>query len=219
MPTTSSSPPCRSGDRFVGEICGFGTTSGTRLVIGRWTDSPLGVFTDVMVERPDGRRLLIAPSDAVAAYVAGVYTFDETRVAGIRSSRTADRLAVSADGVAIDVAVGRRDPLGWLLRAVPRPIATSPRWARLVDPAARVTLRGVRTRARTPSADEFYAATDRHRLVGVTARLLGEDLGPMTDVVPAVRFGGSSAPRRPSIVALTTTVCRRPARQDGMSPA
>jgi len=35
---------------FTGEICGFGTTSGDRFVVGRWVDSPLGAFTDVMHE-------------------------------------------------------------------------------------------------------------------------------------------------------------------------
>ena len=48
-------------DRFEGHIAGIGTTSGTRLVIGRWDTSPFGSFTDVMLEDAAGRRTLLAP--------------------------------------------------------------------------------------------------------------------------------------------------------------
>src|SRR5699024_6852506 len=44
--------------RFVGEIAGVGTTSGTRVVVGRWEDSPFGPFGDAMVETADGHRVL-----------------------------------------------------------------------------------------------------------------------------------------------------------------
>ena len=44
--------------RFDGWILGLGTTSGTRLVVGHWPRSPLGAVSDVMVERPDGHRVL-----------------------------------------------------------------------------------------------------------------------------------------------------------------
>ena len=45
-------------DRFVGEIAGAGTTSGTRLVIGHWPTSPFGPIADAMVEDADGHRVL-----------------------------------------------------------------------------------------------------------------------------------------------------------------
>jgi hypothetical protein len=67
----------------------------------------------------------------------------------------------------------------------------------------------VRTRGATPGGDEFYAATDRHRLTTVTARWDGTDLGALAPVDPPVRFGFSSTPRRASVVAVTTTVRRR----------
>lgn len=59
-------------DRFIGSICGFGTTSGTRLVVGRWLSSPLGSFADVMVERPDGMRMLLAPRPSLVQVVTTV---------------------------------------------------------------------------------------------------------------------------------------------------
>jgi hypothetical protein len=200
----------RAGDeRFVGEICGFGTGSGRRIVVGRWASSPFGAFTDVMVEAADGRRTLLAPSDAVGAYVSGVYGFDEIVVDPVTTERTAHGLRVAAGPLRAEVTTGRRDALGWVLRAVPPGVAGSPVWATLVDPVARVTLRGVRTRGTTVGGEEFYGATDRHRLDRVAATWAGVDLGPLAPVDPPVRFGFSSAPRRPSIVAVTTTVRAR----------
>ena len=48
--------------RFRGEIAGIGSSSGTRVVVGRWAASPLGSFTDAMVETARGYRVLVAPS-------------------------------------------------------------------------------------------------------------------------------------------------------------
>jgi len=196
-------------DRFRGEICGVGTTSGTRIVVGRWPESPFGSFADVMVERADGHRVFLAPDDEIAAYVTSVYAFDEIVVAPVVTERRVDALHVAGGPLELDATIGARDPLGWLLRTVPRRVATSTAWATVVDPIARVAMRGVRTRGTTAGGDEYYAATDRHGVTAVVARWDGVDLGPLTDVDPPVRFGFSSTPRRPSIVAVTTTVRRR----------
>ncbi len=51
-----------------------------RIVVGRWTESPWGEFADAMVERGDGHRILLAPSDEVAQLVSTTYRFDEVRV-------------------------------------------------------------------------------------------------------------------------------------------
>ena len=56
--------------RFQGRIVGLGTTSGVRIVIGRWDTSPFGAFADVMLERPDGHRVLYAPTEQVGAFIA-----------------------------------------------------------------------------------------------------------------------------------------------------
>ncbi|MBN0040546.1 hypothetical protein JN535_10265 [Cellulosimicrobium cellulans] len=66
--------------RFRGRIAGWGTASGTRVVVGRWDASPFGVFADVMVERPDGERILLAPAPPVADLVAATYRFDRVEV-------------------------------------------------------------------------------------------------------------------------------------------
>jgi hypothetical protein len=64
-------------DRFDGFIAGLGTPAGLRVVVGHWPSSPFGAFTDVMAERPGGHRMLLAPTEQVAGFVAGTYTFDE----------------------------------------------------------------------------------------------------------------------------------------------
>ena len=160
-----------------------------------------------MHEAPDGVRTLLAPTDPVAEYVAGTYTFDRVVVVPVTADRSADRLGVEAGDLVADLTIGTRTRLGWALRAVPPPVARAGWWSALIDPVARRALRGVRTRG-TAGRDrhEWYGATDQHRIVAVRAALGGVDLGALADVWPPVRFGFGSAPRRPSVVAVTTTV-------------
>lgn len=193
--------------RFDGEIAAFGTTTGHRVVVGRWPVSPFGPVSDVMLEAPDGTRLLIAPSEEVARFVASTYRFDSVEVKPVAVIRQPGRLEVAAGQLQAAMIVGQRSWLGLLLRAVPRPVATAPAWAALVDPLARAMLPGVRTRGSAAGGRrEWYGARDLHLLVSVSASWRGTDLGAMTDVFPPVRFGFGSAPRRPSVVRLTTTV-------------
>lgn len=197
--------------RFDGEIAAFGTASGHRVVVGRWPVSPFGPISDVMVETPDGARLLIAPNDEVAGFIAGTYRFDSVDVTPVEAIRRAARLHVVAGQLRSDLVVGSRSWLGWLLRAVPHRVAIAPAWATLIDPFARAVLPGVRTRGSAGSGRrEWYGACDLHPLVSATASWHGADLGGMADVCPPVRFGFGSTPRRPSIVRLTTTVQLHP---------
>jgi hypothetical protein len=142
--------------RFRGAIAGVGTTGGVRVVVGRWPESPLGGFADAMVETAEGHRVLLAPTDEVAAFVAATYTFDEVRIEPVVVTDPADPAAGAARGwrlrspsLDLDLVVGGRTALGRLLRAVPRRLAESPAWCSLTDPVARVVLRGVRTRGST----------------------------------------------------------------------
>ena len=201
--------------RFRGEIAGFGTTSGHRVVVGRWPSSPFGPFADVMHEAPGGVRTLLAPSGRVAEFVAGTYTFDRVVVVPVTADRSADRLGVEAGDLVADLTTGTRTRLGWALRAVPPPVARAAWWCALIDPVARRVVRGVRTHGTAGNGrHEWYGATDQHRIVAVRATLDGVDLGALADVWPPVRFGFGSAPRRPSVVAVTTTV-----RQNGSTAA
>ncbi|MFF5407240.1 hypothetical protein ACFY8K_00680 [Streptomyces misionensis] len=193
--------------RFEGWIAGLGTASGTRLVVGHWPRSPFGPFSDVMLERPDGHRLLLAPTRRTAEFIAGTYAFDEVRIEPVRVRVTGDVWAVTA-GTLLDLrfTVGRRGPAGLLLRAVPAALSGSPGWTAVTDPPARLLL-GVRTRGTAGGGRrEWYGAHDLHRITQMTATVRGRSLGALTAVRPPVRFGFGSTPRRPSLVRVTTTV-------------
>lgn len=196
-------------DRFVGEIAAFGTTLGHRIVIGSWRSSRFGPFADIMHESPDGLRTLHAPTDAVARYVSETYEFDQVCVGPITADRGRSELIVTSGEWALRVTIGRRTLLGRGLRLVPEPVATAPWWCRAIDPIARRVQRGVSTRGTARAGRvESYGAVDQHHLDAVSAKLRGDDLGSIADVDPPVRFGFSSAPRSPCIVAITTTIER-----------
>jgi hypothetical protein len=196
-----------STERFDGWIGGIGTTSGLRLVVGHWPSSPYGSFTDVMLEHPDGHRVLLAPTQQVADFVAGTYTFDEVRLVPVAMRVDATTAHLDADGLIVTLQLGRRTALGLLLRAVPTRVATAPRWIATIDAVARRVLPGVRTVGSAGHGrTEYYGARDLHRITDATVHLGDDDQGAMTDVDPPVRFGFGSTPTTPSWVRITTLV-------------
>lgn len=210
-PPRPSRSPRAPDDRFRGRIAGFGTASGTRVVIGMWDDSPLGRFADVMIEDAAGHRLLLAPSPEVADYVSSTYSFDEVRVVPVARRRVDGGIAVTAGDLEVTLDVGPISWLGVLLRLVPRGLATRPAWLTVVDPVARVLVRGARTAGTAGGGRrEYYGVTLVRDLASVTAVRGGVDLGSLTPLSPPVRFGFGSAPARPSLVDVVSTI-RRPA--------
>ncbi|MGO4599917.1 hypothetical protein [Terrabacter sp. 2RAF25] len=196
--------------RFHGRIAGVGSTSGVRVVVGAWDRTPLGSFADAMVETAAGHRLLLAPRAEVAAFITATYAFDEVRLEAFEVTRTPSSWQVRSPSLTLDLTVGGRMPLGRLLRVVPGRVAASTAWATMVDPMARVALRGVRTRGTAlEGRREFYGATDLHRVLAVDGSLEGEPLGALAPVDPPCRFGFSSTPRTPSVTTVVTTVVTR----------
>jgi len=198
-------------DRFDGWIAGVGTAGGLRVVVGHWPRSPYGTFTDVMVERGDGHRILLAPDERTAEFVSSTYTFDETRRGPVtheqRDTAQGRQHHVVTGELDLTLRVGGRPPLGWLLRAVPRRLATAPAWIATVDAIARRVLPGVRTVGSAGGGRrEYYGARDLHRVVGATVCWEGHDQGALAPVDPPVRFGFGSTPRTPSLVGITTLV-------------
>ncbi|WP_148615358.1 hypothetical protein [Nocardioides rubriscoriae] len=198
--------PDRHRIRFRGQIAGVGTTSGTRIVVGRWLDSPLGAFADAMVERPDGHRLLLAPHPDVARLVAATYEFDEIRLERFDVRVDPHGWRVRSDSLHLDVGVGGPSALGRLLGLVPRAVAEAPWWCATTDVVARAVLDGVRTRGETRDRREWYGATGNRRLVAASGRFDGADLGGLAPVDPPPRFGFSSTPARPSVTDVVTTI-------------
>ncbi|MDO9456230.1 hypothetical protein [Nocardioides sp.] len=198
--------PGRHRIRFRGQIAGVGTTSGTRIVIGRWDETPLGAFADAMVERSDGHRLLLAPSPDVARFIAATYEFDEIRIErfGVRVDPHGWR--VRSESLDLDVRIGGVTGLGRLLTAVPDAVATAPWWCTLTDVVARHVLDGVRTRGETRDRLEWYGATANRTVDAVSGTFDGADLGGLAPVDPPPRFGFSSTPARPSVTDVVTTI-------------
>ena len=193
-------------DRFTGHTAGLGTASGTRIVVGAWDVSPWGAFADVMLEQPDGHRVLLAPDRQVADYVAATYAFDEVRVGPV-AVQPGERWVVHAPGLALTFAVGRRRPVTVALRVIPPPVRHSELFARLCDPVARRLMPGVRTHGSAGNGrTEWYAAREVRAITACTATWQGRDLGALAPVRPAVRFGFGSAPTAPSLTEITSHV-------------
>ncbi|ROR91265.1 hypothetical protein [Nocardioides aurantiacus] len=197
----------RTRHRFAGQIAGVGSSSGVRVVVGHWPCSPLGPFADVMVAEADGTRVLLAPDPAVADFVALTYRFDRVVIGPVAVQVSGGAWRVEGPELSLQLDLGRRTPLGRLLRLVPRRLATAPWWSGLTDPVARVALRGVRTRGSAGHGRrEFYGATDLHAVTGLVGRWRGHELGTLAPVAPEPGFGFGSTPERPSVTAVTTTV-------------
>ncbi len=193
--------------RFDGWILGAGTASGTRVVVGHWPRSPLGPLSDVMVQRPDGARLLLAPTREAADLIAATYAFDEVRLVPVVVQRPDPwTWVVTAGPLRLRVTTGRRPPLGRLLRAVPPPLARTPVWVGLLDRPARL-LTGLRTTGSAGNGrTEWYGVQDLHVVTALDATWDGEPLGALAAVRPPVTFGFGSVPPRPSLARVTTTV-------------
>lgn len=199
-------PPRRHCVRFRGQIAGVGTTSGTRIVVGRWLDTPLGAFSDAMVERSDGHRLLLAPTPDVARFIAATYEFDEIRVETFETWAQPTSWQVRSASLELDVTIGATTALGRLLALVPGRVAEAPWWCAITDLVARTVLDGVRTRGETRDRREWYGAFGNRRVVAATGSFDGAGLGSLAPVTPAPRFGFSSTPSRPSVTDVVTTV-------------
>ena len=196
-------------DRFRGRILGAGSTSGVRLVIGDWTTSPLGAFTDVMVATADEHRVLLAPSAAVAEYVAATYSFDEVRLCTVVLAADEHEWRLDAGPLRCRIGLGRRTPVGLLLRPVPERVGRSRGFAHLADPVARRLLPGVRTVGSAGGGRrEYYGAHDQHHVTSLDGTWEGEPLGDLRPVSPPPRCGFSSTPAAPGLTRVTTTVAR-----------
>ncbi|MGW2940398.1 hypothetical protein [Streptomyces sp. NPDC001226] len=192
--------------RFDGWITGIGTSSGVRAVVGHWARSPFGPFSDVMIERPDGHRILLAPTRETADFIAGTYAFDEVRVVPVGVEVVGRAWTVRASTLRLHYVSGRRGLAGLLLRAVPGSLAARPAWAAAVALPARALLRVSTRGAAGRGRYEWYGARDLRPVLSAAAVYEGRDLGVLTSVLPPVRFGFSSTPWKPCVVRVTVTV-------------
>ena len=185
----------------------MGTTSGVRVVVGWWRRTPWGEFADVMVEEPGGHRVLLAPDRRVAELLEQTYGFDEVVTGPVQVVALGRALRVHGRDLDLGITVGGPTLLGGLLALLPRRLATSPRWLTMIDPAARMIMKGVRTKGTAGAGrTEFYGAYGLRRVDCVFGTWRGADLGILAPVEPPVRFGFGSTPRQPVVTSLVTTI-------------
>lgn len=153
-------------------------------------------MNDVMWAQPDGRRVLLAPSEAVAAFVTAVYRFDHVDIGAVEVETTPDGLRVDAGCLRMTVTAGRWWP-------IPLTFLRTPAVTRYIEgPIARAVM-GVHTYGITPSGvHEWYQADSYRSLVTGSASRDRHDLGPMGPLEPSLGVGVSEPPRRPSIVGV-----------------
>ncbi|MEV7397234.1 hypothetical protein [Aeromicrobium sp. NPDC092404] len=191
---------------FTGHIAGLGTSSGVRLVVGVWDESPFGPFADVMVEDASGRRTLLAARQAVADFVSSVYAFDDVRVEPV-SVEQGDEWSVHTRSLQLRFTPGPRLWVAPLLGLVPPGLRRTETWAKMCSPVAGLVMPGVRTHGSAGNGrTEWYAAKDVRRLVDARATWEGEELGALCPVEPPVHFGFASSPATPTLTALTSYV-------------
>lgn len=204
--------------RFDGCISAAGFVSGDAVVVGAWRSSPLGGFVDVMWVRPDGERVLLAPSTAVRDYVTDLYRFDRAEVVAVRGGWDGGAVAVDAGPLALRLLAGRRDWRSWLFATRPAALRRAPAWITVEDRLARPFVGrllggadGVRAAGVAPGGQrEWYGAHDYRPLRDGALRVDGVDCGPMRDLPTDLGVGLSSFPTEPAVVFVTTIVEQPP---------
>ena len=149
-----------------------------------------------MWARPDGRRVLVAATEEGAAYVSGVYGFDEVVVGPLRLTLDGRLLHLRAPrlGLELHLTGGRAVVLPW----------ARPAWfTQCVEAPVARRLLGVDVYGVSPSGvREWYRAVSVRRVVAGWASVDGRDLGRLGPVDPPAGFGFSEPPRFPSMVGV-----------------
>jgi hypothetical protein len=184
-----------------GTISAVGVASGDRIVVGAWPHSPIGAFADVMWAGPDGARVLLAPDEGVAGYVAGIYVFDRIEVVPMDWLASPSMLHLRAGPLEVDLVAG-----GGGRVPVPRPWWFT-RWVE--GPIARRAM-GVEVHGTSPlGTEEWYQARGWRWVRDGQVRIRGEDQGSLGPPQPALGVGFSEPPSRAGITDVVVRI-RRP---------
>lgn len=168
------------------------------MVIGDWHNSPFGEFTNVMLAKPDGTRILFAPSKEHADYVSSLYSFEEVRVIPINVERGTNKIKVEADDLVVNM-----EWIGGIILPFPRP-----RWfiAKIENLFAGFIF-GTKTYGITNNGrKEWYCVKKISKIRCATAELGEENLGEMSDFQINACFGFSEPPRKPSSIRVTSMI-------------
>jgi hypothetical protein len=203
-----------SRDLFEGCIAGAGFASGDAVIVGAWRASPFGTFVDVMWRRPDGERVLLAPTPAIANYVAALYRFDRVEVTGITGGWDGESVAVEAGGLRIRLQAGHRGAQSWLFALRPRVLRRRPWWVQVEERLARPVIgrviggaQGVRAAGIAPGGQrEYYSVDDYRRVVAGELTVGGRDAGALRCLPADLGVGLSAFPTVPAVVYVGTFI-------------
>ena len=153
------SVPKMDNEIFKGRVISSGFQTGDMLVIGDWNDSPHGSFTNLMWAKPDGTRVLIAPSKELGDFVSSLYSFEEVIVSAMEIERTKNSIEVNCDLGRVFMQWGMNLPL----------LFSRPRWfiANIEAPFARLFF-GTKTHGTTRNGrKEWYHVRGISRMKSV----------------------------------------------------
>tara|TARA_B100000902_G_scaffold57792_1_gene64738 strand:- start:13593 stop:14165 length:573 start_codon:yes stop_codon:yes gene_type:complete len=185
-------------DKFRGRISSSGFSSGERVVVGDWYESPLGEFTNIMWARPDGTRILMSPSKAHADYVSSLYTFEEINVVPIDIERQKRGVSVNAGDLSVSMTWSRG-----LSFPIPRPL-----WfISTVEHFFANLFFGTKTFGHACNGlREWYCIQSLSKLNRASASNGKYDFGKMSDFQTSACFGFSDPPKKPSSVRVNSII-------------
>ena len=185
-------------DYFEGRISSSGFSTGDRVVIGDWYDSPLGAFTNVMWAKPNGTRVLLSPTKEHAEYVSELYNFEEVHIVQIDVERTKRGLEIKAPPLKVSLEWGR----GY---GIPFP---RPRWfISSVEQWVSSAVFGTKTHGLTCNGlREWYCVYSLAKIKRASASCEGNNLGPTSKFEIDACFGFSEPPKKPSSVRVRSII-------------
>ncbi len=184
-------------DIFKGRITSSAFSSGDRIVIGDWMESPMGRFTDIMWADTAGKRILIAPTKEIADYVNSMYTFEETIIEEINIQNFERELQLESPSMKINLKWDR----GW-----PIPFKRSLLFIATVELFFAKLFFGTKTHGVTNNGRKEWYAIDRvSKITTGTAEINNKNLGEITDMTPC-KFGFSDAPKKPASCEVRTHI-------------
>ncbi len=177
-------------DIFEGRITSCGFSSGDRIVIGTWINTPFGSFSDIMWAKPDGTKVLIAPNQKIANYISSLYDFDIIKI---------EKLDIESDENMMKIETKNLNCHFEWSRGVSFLIKKRPLWfVASIEYFFGWLIFGTKTYGKTKNGKKEWYAVDRlSRLTLADVEFNGKNLGGQTKFHPKANFGFSDPPKMP----------------------
>ena len=177
-------------DIFEGRITSCGFSSGDRIVIGTWRNTPFGSFSDIMWAKPDGSKVLIAPNEKIANYISSLYEFDIIQIEDLKVEDSGNMMKVETKDLNCHFEWSR----GFSFLTKKRPL-----WfIASIEFFFGWLIFGTKTYGKTKNGKKEWYAVDRlSKLTFAKAEFKKNDLGEYKKFHPKANFGFSDPPKMP----------------------